>query len=415
MAPRPARLLALLGAVLMLLAGAVPARAQVVTGGDFDICDYCGNLEGNTLRLRGRAGFGTFTGRFVLINGANDAQDVDRDGYTPGVDFLNLFLQDVTDFRNQADPDQVIQARNLVVGDFLSPLRNGFQNIVGIAVNIPDGTPAGIYRGSVVISDSVNRPIVNANGESLRSDIFFIEIEVLPSAGLGLVEGETATPLDSLVLRGRSGQTVSGVFRAANLGNAPLQNVRVDATDLVATSGTGLRIRADRITFTPAVIQSVGFGDTARVTVTVRIPLGLLAGRYRGELIVQGDNVATQRVPFVVIVTTAGDLVFENNPVYGRDNGVAIAIFNADAGTQWNMAVFDMLGIVTYRDQGTVFAGGAATGGGLATAGDEAVRTTWPLINGRREPVAAGMYYVVVNAVQDGQRRQLRGKLMVIR
>ena len=33
--------------------------AQAVPGGDFDICDYCGTLHGNTALLRGRVGFGT--------------------------------------------------------------------------------------------------------------------------------------------------------------------------------------------------------------------------------------------------------------------------------------------------------------------------------------------------------------------
>ena len=36
-------------------------------------------------------------------------------------------------------------------------------------------------------------------------------------------------------------------------------------------------------------------------------------------------------------------------------------------------------------------------------------------MNGRGENVAGGMYYVVINAVQAGEQRQLRGKLMVIR
>ena len=58
--------------------------------------------------------------------------------------------------------------------------------------------------------------------------------------------------------------------------------------------------------------------------------------------------------------------------------------------------------------------GGVACGNPSST-GDEAVRTTWSLVNGVGEAVAGGMYYVVVNAQQCGSRRQLRGKLMVIR
>jgi hypothetical protein len=217
------------------------------------------------------------------------------------------------------------------------------------------------------------------------------------------------------VLRGRAGQTVSGVVRIANLGNVPLTNVSLEATDLVATSGTGLRIRRDRISFTPTTLTNVGLGDSLRVQVTVRIPPGILAGTYRGELIAQGDDVDPTRIPFSVIVTTPGDIVFETNPVIGRAGDLAVIIFNADPGSTWELAIFDMMATTTFRTSGTVFAGTPANGDIPGFEGDQAVRYTWPLVNGRGENVAGGMYYVVINAVQDGEERQLRSKLMVIR
>ena len=387
------------------LAGAAPRelRAQIVAGGDFDICDYCGTLRGNTAFIRGRVGFGSERGIFVLINAANDAQDVDRDGYTPGVNFTNLAVIDTSDFTNVANPDVVISRRNFVLADFLNPLNNGFQNSVSFYVNIPNGTPAGRYIGRFFIRDTVLTASNNPNGEIIRSDFVDVEIEVLPTASFGLVQGDTNAPLDSLVLRGRAGQTVNGVFRIANTGNVGLQNLRFDVTDLVATSGTGLRIRRERISFTPAQISAIAFADTGRVTVTVRIPTGLLAGSYTGEIIVQGEGVGERRIPLTVIVTTPGDIVFENNPVYGRNGDRAVIIFNADPNTKWDMAIFDMMALTTYRTSGTVF------------SADQAIRFTWPLVNGLGEDVAGGMYYVIVNATQNGERRQLRGKLMVIR
>src|SRR5687767_15201791 len=62
-----------------------PPAAGSVTGGDFDICDYCGNLTANTAFLVGRPGFGTQRANFILINADEPAQDVDRDGFTVGV------------------------------------------------------------------------------------------------------------------------------------------------------------------------------------------------------------------------------------------------------------------------------------------------------------------------------------------
>jgi hypothetical protein len=257
---------------------------------------------------------------------------------------------------------------------------------------------------------------VNPNGELLRIDTFGIEIEVLPTFAAELVRADTSARLDSLRIAGRSGQTARGVLRVANIGNVNLSNVRLEATDLVATSGTGLRIRSERISFSPATLPSLPLADTQRVVVTVRVPSGLLAGDYRGEILLQGDSLRLLRIPFIVSVETPGDLVFETNPVSGLNNDRAVIIFNADPGSRWEMRIFDMLGLATYAAEGTVFAGSVGTPDPLDdTPGDQAVRVTWPLQNGRGENVAGGMYYVVVNAVQNGNSRQIRGKLMVIR
>src|SRR3954468_12213951 len=97
---RPALLVAAVPSALMI--GTPSLRAQQVAGGDFDICDYCGDLVANTMHLRGRPGFGTNLGVFVLINAADGTQDVDRDGFTPGVNFTHLFVNTVTDFVNVA-------------------------------------------------------------------------------------------------------------------------------------------------------------------------------------------------------------------------------------------------------------------------------------------------------------------------
>jgi hypothetical protein len=399
-----------------LLAPAALSAQATVAGGDFDICDYCGTLQGNTAYLTGRSGFGTTVGQFVLINAATSDQDVDRDGYTPGVNFDRIYVSQVADFVNVQDPALVIRGTELVLQDVPRPLVNGNQNTVGFLINIPDGTAAGRYRGSVTLQDSTRQPGLGPNGEALRVDRFFVEIEVLADNDFGIVRGDTAARADSLVLRGRAGQTVSGVVRVAATGNVPLQNVRVESTDLVATSGTGLRIRSDRITFSPTTLTSVARGDSARVTVTVRIPNGVLAGRYTGDLIFQADGVAARRIPLTVVVTTPGEIVFETNPVIGRagDEGdQAVIIFNGDPNSTYDMAIFDMMGLTVFRARGQVF--GGSSSGGVTFSPDQAVRFTWNLRNGRGEPVAGGMYYVVVDVQQDGSRRQLRNKLMVIR
>ncbi|MDQ3696602.1 MAG: hypothetical protein M3373_01050 [Gemmatimonadota bacterium] len=404
----------LVAALLAVPAPGGRAAAQaLVPGGDFDICDNMGTLVGNTAFLVGRPGFGTTVGQFVLVNAATSDQDCDRDGYTPNVDFNFLRVTQVADFVSIEDPARVILGTNLVLQDVPRPLRNGNQNTVGFLVNIPGGTQAGRYRGSVTLQDSLLQPGIGPNGEALRVDRFFIEVEVLPTRDFTLVRADTAARADSLTLRGRAGQTVSGVVRLANIGNVDLTNARPEATDLVATSGTGLQIPRSAISFSPTSFSNVAFGDTTRLVVSVRIPGGILAGSYVGELIIQGDGVNERRIPLTVIVTTPGDIVFETNPVVGRRGDQAVIIFNADPNTTYDLAIFDMIGLTVFRTRGTVF--GGTTSDGVTFAGDEAIRYSWNLQNGRGEQVAGGMYYVVADVQQDGRRRQIRNKLMVIR
>lgn len=414
-----ARLLTLLLTLAIIPAAPGRVTAQQVAGGDFDICDYCGSLSANTMHLRGRPGFGTNLGQFVLINAANDAQDVDRDGWTAGVDFTNLFVQQVTDFINVSQPSRTIASTNFVLGEFLNPLKNGFQNVVSVSVNIPVGTPAGIYRGQVVVSDSVNRPGLNANGEQLRVDYFFIEIEVVPVPAAQLLQADTAATLDSLVIRGRAGERASGVTRVANIGNTPLTNATLTVSDLRLESAVNIVIPSSRITVLPPSFSSVGIGDTLRATVTVDIPNGVLGGRYRGTLTFQSAEAPPIEVPVVLIVTSSRGILFENNPVR-NSAGVARIAFNGDPGTDYHVAIFDMNGLMVFTTDGTVFAGVTAAGApgtaaNPATGADFAVAVPWPLVNERGEGVASGTYLVVVESIVNGQRQLARDKLIVIR
>lgn len=414
-----ARLLTLLLTLAIIPAAPGRISAQQVTGGDFDICDYCGSLSANTMHLRGRPGFGTNLGQFVLINAANDAQDVDRDGWTAGVDFTNLFIQQVTDFINVSQPSRTIASTNFVLGEFLNPLKNGFQNVVSVSVNIPVGTPAGIYRGQVVVSDSVNKPGLNANGEQLRVDYFIVEIEVVPAPAAQLLQADTAATLDSLVIRGRAGERASGVARVANIGNTPLTNATLTVSDLRLESAVNIVIPSSRITVSPPSFSSVGIGDTLRATVTVDIPNGVLGGRYRGTMTFQSAEAPPIEVPVVLIVTSSRGILFENNPVR-NSAGVARIAFNGDPGTDYHVAIFDMNGLMVFTTDGTVFAGVTAAGApgtaaNPATGADFAVAVPWPLVNERGEGVASGTYLVVVESIVNGQRQLARDKLVVIR
>jgi len=134
---------------------------------------------------------------------------------------------------------------------------------------------------------------------------------------------------------------------------------------------------------------------------------------------VQSAEAAPITVPVVLIVTSTRGILFENNPVR-NSAGVARIAFNADPGTDYQVAIFDMNGLLVFEVNGTVFAGLTSAGvpgtaANPAPGADFAVAVPWPLENDRGEAVASGTYLVVVQSIVNGQRQLARDKLIVIR
>lgn len=418
----------LFAATLLLTASASAAHAQLTVACDFDIADNLGrNTSANTIRLVGRPGKGTNLGSFYIVNGNTPESDLDKDGYAPaGCNYNNIYVERVTPLVNLADEALAIPERSVVITNLTRVLLSGERGEVSVFVDVPAGTPAGRYEGVIEIRDLAVFATRTTTNEPLNVDVIRVEVEVVPERSFSIVNADVADTLDSLVIRARSGQRGSGVLRIANLGNVSLSDVRVTATDLRSESAVGLVIPADRISISPGAFSSLDRGDTARVTVTVNVPRGLLGGRYRGSLIVQGEDATRQEIPLVVIVTSSRGILFANNPVRSVTGDLAQIAFNGDPGTGWRLIIFDMDGMVVYKQDGTVFAGQTPGTGTPGTAdapqpgADFAVNVTWPLINGRGENVASGVYLVVIESfVTDArgvrQRQQARDRLMVIR
>jgi len=413
----------LAGAIFCLLA-ATAARAQVVAC-DFDVADDLGRLFwGSTAHLAGRAGGSSEVGDFLLINADKAEMDVDHDGYTTtGCGYTDLFVPPAlqTNLTNVANPALAIPAANVVLTSLPHALAAGTTARVGIYVEIPAGTPAGRYVGRFQIRDATRGVALGPNNEVLGVDIVNLDITVLPDLSFSIVNSDTAARLDSILIRARAGQTASAVFRVANTSNAPLTDVRLSATDLHSESSVGLVIPKENISFSAPSFSSLLIGDSTRVTVTVRVPRGLLGGRYRGVLLVQANGAPAAQIPLIVFVTSNRGLLFENNPVRGANGDIGRISFSGDPGTTYKLAIFDMAGLMVYTTQGTVFAGinangtTPAPGDPLAPGADFAVSVPWPLVNGRGENVASGMYFVVVESIVNGQRQLARDRLMVIR
>ena len=419
-----ARRLPAIALVALLPLLPAPAAAQLVVACDFDIADHLGSFtEGGVTRLTGRAGASTQIGEVYLINSNSAESDVDLDGYSPaGCPFNNLYLPQAlrVNLVNEINPSLAISAENIIITNLPRNLDPGEQARVNVYVEIPPGTVAGRYLGQVQIRDSVPQGSptaarVSSTGDLLNSDIIRVEVLVLENRGVSVIDPDTDAPLDSVVIRARAGQVGTGVFRLANAGNAPLNDIRLSASDLRSESAVGLVIPASNVSFSIPSLSEIGVGDTLRVVVSVRVPRGILGGRYRGVITAQGQGIDPVQIPLIVIVTSTRGILFTDNPVRGGAGTVARIAFNGDPGTSYRVLVFDMVGLMVWSDQGTVFAGVDGTEEDPTPGADFAVNYIWPLINGRGEMIASGVYLVVVESIVNGQRQLAQDKLMVIR
>lgn len=420
-----------LAAVALAAAVAIPARleAQLPVACDFDIADNLGReVVGNTVRLTGTPGRGTqgaeatSPGQFLLVNSNSPDSDVDLDGYSnTGCVFRSFYVAATTNLINVANPALAIPGQNIQVRNLPDSLAAGASARVNVQVEIPNGTAAGTYIGQIEIRDRNVFTQLNSSGDVLNLDVINVQVIVLPQRSITLIDPDSAATLDSVVLRARAGQRATGVLRVANAGNAALSDVRLTASDLLSESAVGLVIPRENISFAAPGFSSLDISDTARVTITVQVPRGILGGRYRGTLSVQaGEGAQTQTIPLIVIVTSQRGILFANNPVRGALGDIAQIAFNGDPGTGWQLAIFDMMGLTVYRANGVVFAGVGPTGlnGTIANpelGADFAVNVLWNITNGRGEAVASGMYLVVVESFVNGQRQLARDRLMVIR
>ena len=394
-------------------------RAQIVVACDFDIADDLGRFTfGNTMHLRGPAGAASTAGQFYIINGNTSDADVDHDGYAaPGnCNYTQIFVASITNLTNVDNQALAIPSQNIIVTNLRRDLISGASEQVNVTVQIPEGTVAGTYVGRLEIRDNVIFAVPSASSRDLLNvDVITIEVTVEESRGIAAFESDSPDPLDSLVIRARAGQRATGVFRLANTGNVSLSDIQLSATDLRSESAVGISIPSENISFSAPSLASIAIGDTARVTVTVQVPRGVLNGRYRGLIFAQGEGAAPLQIPLIVIVTSTRGILFATNPVRGAQGDIAQIAFNGDPGTDFRVVIFDMNGLMVYQTRGQVFAGLGGTVQTPTSGADFAVNVGWPLVNGRGEIVASGMYYVVAESIVSGQRQIAKDRLMVIR
>ena len=180
-----------LALVLGFVLGPAVAHAQNVVPCDFDIDANRGeNTYGGTIHLTGRTGASSTRGTFFIINGNTPASDVKGDGYALNCDYHHLFVSLKLPLINVANPSLAIPASNIVVTNLNATLLSGEAEEVYVQVEVPAGTQAGTYRGSLTIRDDSITAVPNAEREILNLDGIDIEVQVLPDYGFGIVNAE---------------------------------------------------------------------------------------------------------------------------------------------------------------------------------------------------------------------------------
>jgi uncharacterized membrane protein len=250
---------------------------------DIDIADNAQNLVGNVMTIGAEDG-DTAAGVFQLINPDNDAMNVDPDPFgNATVSGLGANLTDL----EHAD-GYVIPSSNIDFPNSPNFLNSGDYADIIAQVAIPAGQHEGMYTGVIEIFCSQG-----------PSDSFMIQVVVGPLEDIVLVG-----TLDDTV---NHGNIAIDTFTVANVGNAELDNLLFEVTNL--GDGLGHSIPDDNVTFVPTSIETLEVGESTDVTVDVFVPLGMYAGTYGGVVTVKDDDGYPQAtMPVSVTVLPSYDL-----------------------------------------------------------------------------------------------------------
>jgi hypothetical protein len=150
-----------------------------------------------------------------------------------------------------------------------------------LTVNIPAGTPVGVYTGLCTLIDhSITNDTIWQVGEA--SDTFLMQLEV-GASGMDIVE---TSPFS--VGSGAPGETTSPVsVSVKNTGDRTLTTVCLQKNDLTGPD----TIAASAFTCVPDPIGLIGIGVTRACEIQVAIPANKPSGTYSSQFIAfQDDN-----------------------------------------------------------------------------------------------------------------------------
>jgi len=157
-----------------------PIYIGVLATCDLDVADNSESMTGNTMTLSAAAGSNTDDGYFLMINPSNPANNVDADQF--GTSDL-LCLAYTASTLNMVGGTGTIPASAVVITGAAN-LSLGQDTRGTIVVQIPTGTAAGTYSGTVTVNNSC--------GDCSTSDQFTLKVIVTSndSDGDGLTDTE---------------------------------------------------------------------------------------------------------------------------------------------------------------------------------------------------------------------------------
>ena len=257
---------------------------------DLDIADNAQNLVGNMMSLVGDTG-SVVAGTFVLVNPNSDAQNADPDPFgNADLDLSGATAYVSTDliFGIYTIPSTAI----LFLGAPDTLVSGGFAN-VGVSVTIPGGQEEGTYTGTVTVT--------SADGST---DNFTLNVTVGPAESI-ILTGILDKTVDH-------GVTAIDTFTVENNGNADIDNIVFEVTDLA--DGTGRFIASSYITFNPTSIGMLGMGLSQDVEVFVAVPFGTYNTTYTGIVTVKDDDgFPLETIAISITVSPSYDLDIADN------------------------------------------------------------------------------------------------------
>ena len=257
---------------------------------DVDISDNEANLVSNKMSLSGAVNE-TISGKFRLINPNSSDLNVDPDAFGNANWGSVSWSIDTLTYNGYFIPTDSVKMTPPV-------LASGGTQDVAIQVAIPSNQYAATYAGKVSVT-------AETSGVAVSTDTFLLNVTVGTAEAIAL---NNIAPIDSA----DHGTYAVDSITVKNIGNADLDNIVFETSDLVGTLG-GIIPEAN-VSFIPTSISQLNKDVTDTIGVKIFVPLGTLTDTYTGPITVKDDDgYPLETVNIIITVNPSYDLDISDN------------------------------------------------------------------------------------------------------